>query len=60
MEDVRKKEGLALEELEAQSAELLPDREELHHRRRNIFSNNLAVAVQGSAANAGNVFIIAD
>jgi hypothetical protein len=58
MEDVRKKEGLALEELEAQRVELLPDREELHHRRRNLFSNNVAIAVQGSAANAGSVFVI--
>jgi hypothetical protein len=58
MEEVRKVEGLTLEELEAQSVELLPDREELHHRRRNLFSNNLAIAVQGSTANAGNVFVI--
>jgi hypothetical protein len=57
MEEVRKVEGLSVEELEAQSVELLPDREELH-RRRNVFSNNLAIAVQGSTANAGNVFVI--
>jgi len=54
---VRKEEDLSVEELEAQSVELLPDREELH-RRRNLFSNNLAIAVQGSTANAGNVFVI--
>jgi hypothetical protein len=59
MEEVRKVEGLTVEELEAQSVELLPDREELHKRRSlNFFSNNVAVAVQGSAANAGSVFII--
>jgi hypothetical protein len=55
---VRKVEGLTLEELEDQRVELLPDREELHHRRRNLFSNNLAIAVQGSTANAGNFFYI--
>jgi hypothetical protein len=58
MEEIRKTEGLNLEELEAQSVELLPDREEM-----NLFSNNtaIAVAVNGSAAaaNAGNVFIFA-
>jgi len=56
-EKVRKEVGLSVEELEAQSIELLPDREELH-RRLNLFSNNLAIAVQGSAANAGSVFVI--
>ena len=58
MEEVRKVEGLSVEELEAQRVELLPEREELH-RRRNLFSNNLAVGINGSAANAGNVFIFA-
>jgi hypothetical protein len=58
MEDVRKKEGLALEELKAERVELLPDREELHHRHRDIFSHNVAVAQQGNAA-AGAVFIVA-
>ena len=57
MEEVRK--GMSLEELEAQSVELLPDREEM----QNLFSNNaaLAVAINGSAAaaNAGNVFVFA-
>jgi hypothetical protein len=60
MEDVRKKEGLALEELEAERVEFLPDREEMHFRRNRAFA--AAVAVQGSTAgataNAGNVFII--
>jgi len=56
-EKVRKEESLSVEELEAQSVELLPDREELH-RRRNLFSNNLAIAVQGSTANAGNFFYL--
>jgi hypothetical protein len=57
-EKVRKEVGLSVEELEAERVELLPDREELHHRRRNLFSNNVAIAVQGSTANAGNVFVI--
>ena len=60
MEDVRKKDGLALEELEAQRVELLPDREELHHRHRALFSFNTAVAAQGSTANAGSVFVAID
>ncbi len=58
MEEVRKVEGLALEELEAERVELLPDREELHHRHLDLFSHNVAIAVQGSTANAGNVFVI--
>jgi hypothetical protein len=58
MEEVRKVEGLTLEELEAERVELLPDREELHHRGRNLFSKNVAIAVQGSTANAGNFFFI--
>ena len=61
MEEVRKVEGLAVEELEAQRVELLPDREEMHLR---AFNRNaaLSVAVQGSAstANAGSVFVIID
>jgi hypothetical protein len=56
MEEVRKVEGLSVEELEAQSVELLPDREEM--RGFNLFSKNVAIAVQGSTANAGNVFVI--
>ena len=60
MEEVRKVEGLTVEELEDQSVELLPDREELTRRSRiNLFSGNLALAVQGSTANSGNVFVIA-
>jgi hypothetical protein len=58
MEEVRKVEGLSVEELEAQTIELLPDREEMHHRRISLFSNNLAIAVQGSTANAGNLFYL--
>ncbi len=58
MEEIRKSEGLNLEELEAQHIELLPDREEMA-----TFSNNFAfsAAINGSAAtaNAGNVFIFA-
>ena len=56
MEEVRKVEGLSVEELEAQSVELLPDREEM--KGFNLFSKNVAIAVQGSTANAGNVFVI--
>jgi hypothetical protein len=56
MEEVRKVEGLTVEELEDQSVELLPDREEM--RGFNLFSKNVAIAVQGSTANAGNVFVI--
>jgi hypothetical protein len=49
MEDVRKKEGLALKELEAERVELLPDREELHIRRSfNRNFNFTAVGVQNS------------
>jgi hypothetical protein len=57
MEEVRKVEGLSVEELKAEKVELLPDREEMNFRL-NLFSRNYAEAVQGSAANAGNVFII--
>lgn len=56
MEEVRKVEGLAVEELEAQTVELLPDREEMQTRS---FNRNLGVAVAASgsaaAANAGSV-----
>ena len=58
MEEVRKVEGLALEELEAERVELLPDREEMHRRHLDLFSHNAAIAVQGSAANAGSFFWI--
>ena len=50
--EIRKTEGLALEELEAQQVELLPDREEMAHTG---FTNvNLAVALaqQGAQAQA--------
>ena len=57
MEEVRKVEGLSVEELKAEKVELLPDREEMN-LRLNLFSRNVAVAVQGSTANAGNVFVI--
>ena len=52
MEDIRKVEGLALEELESQTAELLPDREEMHHG--GFTNNNIAVSVaqQGAVAQA--------
>ena len=50
MEEIRKSEGLALEELEAHTVELLPDREEMAHWH----NLNLAVAVaqQGAVAQA--------
>ena len=62
MEEVRKTEGLALEELEAQQVEFLPDREEM---QANGFTNvNLAVALaqQGAQAqaNQGIFFNVAD
>jgi hypothetical protein len=57
MEEVRKVEGLSVEELKAEKVELLPDREEMNFRL-NLFSRNTAIAVQGSTANAGNVFVI--
>ena len=61
MEEVRKVEGLTVEELEAQRVELLPDREDMHVR---LFNRNVALseAIQGSAsaANAGSVFVIVD
>jgi hypothetical protein len=60
MEEVRKVEGLSVEELEAQRVELLPDREEMNVR---LFNRNYATsaAINGSAsaANAGNVFLFA-
>jgi len=49
MEEVRKVEGLALEELKDQSVELLPDREEMHWRNNNIA---VAFAQQGAVAQA--------
>ncbi len=49
MEELRKVEGLSVEELEAQRIELLPDREEM----QNINVGALAVAVQGAQAGFG-------
>ena len=48
MEEVRKEAGLSVEELEAQSVELLPEREEMHLRIR--FNYAKAYAVQGAQA----------
>ena len=59
MEEVRKVEGLSVEELKAEKVELLPDREEMNWRV-NLFSRNYAEAVQGSTANAGNFFYLND
>jgi hypothetical protein len=50
MQELRKVEGLALEELEAQRIELLPDREEM---QLNVNIGALAVAVQGAQAGFG-------
>jgi hypothetical protein len=52
MEEIRKSEGLTLEELEAQHIELLPDREEMNHFV-NINIGAAAVAVQGAQAGFG-------
>lgn len=53
MEEVRKVEGLTLEELEDQRVELLPDREEMKWRPRfNNYNIALASAQQGAVAQA--------
>jgi hypothetical protein len=49
VEELRKVEGLSVEELEAQRIELLPDREEM----QNFNVGALAVAVQGAQAGFG-------
>ncbi len=49
MEEIRKSEGLSLEELEAHTVELLPDREEM----ANFNIGAAAVAVQGAQAGFG-------
>jgi hypothetical protein len=55
MEEVRKVEGLSVEELEDQRVELLPDREEMVRRNFNIA---VALAQQGAQAQANQgVFI---
>ena len=56
MEEIRKVDGLAVEELEEHTVELLPDREEMNAFNRNVA---IAAAINGSAAaaNAGNVFV---
>jgi hypothetical protein len=51
MEEVRKVEGLSVEELEDQSVELLPDREEMSWRKINV-NLALASAQQGAVAQA--------
>jgi hypothetical protein len=50
MEEIRKSEGLRLEELEAQQIELLPDREEMWTF---VAVGNVAVAQQGAQAIGG-------
>ena len=52
MQEIRKHEGLTLEELEAHTVELLPDREEMQE----FFNINIgaaAAAVQGAQAGFG-------
>ncbi len=48
--EIRKSEGLALEELEAHTVELLPDREEM--ATWNNYNVAIAVAQQGAQAQA--------
>jgi hypothetical protein len=55
MEEVRKVEGLSIEELEAQRVELLPEREEMHVRIRLNFANGYAIAEQGAQGVGGQV-----
>jgi hypothetical protein len=55
MEEVRKVEGLSIEELEAQRVELLPEREEMHVRIRLNFANGYAAAYQGAQGVGGQV-----
>jgi len=51
MEEVRKVEGLTVEELEDQSVALLPDREEMKSRLNN-YNVAVAFAQQGAQAQA--------
>ncbi len=45
--------GLALEELEAQRVELLPDRIEMHVRKRRVRSGNIRCDQQAIAVGTG-------
>jgi hypothetical protein len=49
MEEIRKVEGLAIEELEEHTVELLPDREEMGFKNFNVA---VAFAQQGAVAQA--------
>jgi hypothetical protein len=51
VEELRKVEGLSVEELEAQRVELLPDREEMQPVNINVGA--AALAVQGAQAGFG-------
>ena len=51
MEEIRKSEGLALEELEAHTVELLPDREEMQTWGDN-YNVAIALAQQGAVGQA--------
>jgi hypothetical protein len=53
MEDIRKFEGLAMEEVEEHTVELLPDREELFFSGTNVNIGAAAAAVQGAQAGFG-------
>ncbi len=54
-EERHQAEGLTLEELEGQTAELLPNRVEMRRRRRTIFINNSKTVTCGVNVNvAGN------
>ncbi len=53
MEETRKFEGLAMEEVEEHTVELLPDREELFFSGTNINIGAAAAAQQGAQAGFG-------
>ncbi len=53
MEKIRKFEGLAMEEVEEHTVELLPDREEMFFSGTNVNIGAAAAAVQGAQAGFG-------
>ena len=62
MEEIRKREGLALEELEAQQVEVLPEREEMATTGFTNVNLAAALAQQGAQAqaNQGIFFNVTD
>jgi hypothetical protein len=52
VEEIRNFDGLALEELEAQTLDLLPDREEMNFFSFNKLNSQLNLAHQSANANA--------